>query len=181
MVDAININSTITDLIIAIFILLIGIFIGRAISNLTKKVILEFEIDKLIKKGIGLRLSIELLIPAIVKYVIYITSIIFAINQLNFAENIYIILLSILAFSIVLMMLLALKDSLQNISAGSSIIKKGLIKKGENIKIGNIEGKVESIDLSETKIITKDKETLFIPNSYFKNNILLKKKDTNTK
>ncbi len=180
MVDAININSTITDLIIAIFILLIGIFIGRALSNLTKKVILEFEIDKLIKKGIGLRLSIELLIPAIVKYVIYITSIIFAINQLKFAVNIYIILLSILFISIILMMLLALKDSLQNISAGSSIIKRGLIKKGENIKIGNIEGKVESIDLSETKVTTKDKETLFIPNSYFRTNIL-KKKDINQK
>ncbi len=181
MASIININSTLSDLIIAIFILLIGIFIGRALSNLVKKFLIEIEIDKILKKGTNLKLSIGLLLPVIIKYIIYIASIIFAILQLSFANYLLIIILAILLLSIILMMLLALRDSLENISAGSSIIKKGLIKKGDNIKIANIEGKVESIDLSETKVITKDKETLFIPNSYFKSNILLKKKDTDTK
>jgi len=49
--------------------------------------------------------------------------------------------------------------------AGIYLIRTKKIKKGEIIKISEIEGRILEVNLLETKIETNNKEILFIPNS----------------
>jgi small-conductance mechanosensitive channel len=59
----------------------------------------------------------------------------------------------------------ALQDFLKNLIAGLVILFSKLIKKGDYIKIGNLEGYVKEINLRSTIIRTLTNEEIIIPNS----------------
>ena len=63
------------------------------------------------------------------------------------------------------MILLLFKDSIPNLAAGYFLHKKGLIKKGDRIKVGLITGKVIEVGAIETKLKSNKGDTIFIPNS----------------
>lgn len=69
------------------------------------------------------------------------------------------------------LILLAFKDFIPNAFASFWIHQKKLIEIGDEIEVKDISGKVIEITLTETKIETKDKEIVLIPNS-----LLLKEK-----
>ena len=49
--------------------------------------------------------------------------------------------------------------------SGLTIKQKGIIHEGDFIQVKNIKGLVETIDLIETKIKTKEGDLIFIPNA----------------
>lgn len=69
--------------------------------------------------------------------------------------------------------ILEIKDFFPNFVAGILIYQKRNFKEGDNIKVQNIDGIISDISLIETKIITKDKDTIWIPNSMLIKNIVL--------
>ncbi len=68
---------------------------------------------------------------------------------------------------------LALKDSLANIAGGVMIIITQPFKKDDLIDIGDISGKVESIDLFLTTLKTYDNKTITIPNGLINTSVLV--------
>ena len=69
----------------------------------------------------------------------------------------------------------AFKDFIPNLVAGIYIHQKKLFLVGDTINIKDIEGKILKTDLTETVVITKDKDTIFIPNSIIIKYKLIKK------
>ncbi|NLD19842.1 MAG: mechanosensitive ion channel family protein [Clostridiales bacterium] len=68
---------------------------------------------------------------------------------------------------------LAMKDSLANIAGGMMIIITKPFKRDDLIDIGEVSGKVKSIDLFLTTLLTLDNRTITIPNGLINTSILI--------
>ena len=99
-----------------------------------------------------------------------------ALDILKLTSSILYIIAAMIMVIIIFSVAISIKDFIPNIIAGIYIHKKKLFKEGDNIKIDNIEGKVQQITLTEIMLITKKGDQVHIPNS-----ILAKKKITKKK
>lgn len=66
---------------------------------------------------------------------------------------------------------LVFRDSLVSAASGLIIVFTRIIKAGDMVKIGEVEGVVKEIQLMQT-IIKTEKENVIIPNNYFVNNFI---------
>ncbi len=164
------------NLVASIVILVIGLLVGRFLSNLTKKVLQELELDRVLKEQARIKLPLTQLISSIVKYLIYVAAIIAALNQLGLKSFILNIVLGVIIIILVIFMILSLKDFIPNLVAGLFLFQKRNINPGEMIRVNNIEGEVLNITLFETKIRTRNHEIVYIPNSVLTKSIVIKKK-----
>lgn len=167
-------SDNLINLIAAVIILAVGFIVARILSKLVKKILSELETNKIAKEQAGVKFPIDDLISRIVKYAIYITSVILALNQLGLASFMLKIILITLLVILVAIIILAFRDFVPNVVAGFVIYQRNMIKKGDLIKIKNIEGRVIYIDLLEIRLMTKDKEVVHIPNSYIIKHELVK-------
>ena len=164
------------NLVASIVILIIGLIIGKFLSNLTKKILQELELDRVLKEQARIKLPLTQFISSIVKYVIYFIAIIAALNQLGLKSFILNSILVIIIVLLVIFMVLSLKDFIPNLVAGLFLYQKRNINPGEIIQVNNIEGEVLNITLFETKIRTKNHEIVYIPNSILTKSMVIKKK-----
>ncbi|AJF62835.1 MAG: Small-conductance mechanosensitive channel [archaeon GW2011_AR20] len=164
------------NLIAAIVILLVGLVIGRFLGNLTRKVLHELELDKLLREQTRFKIPLEQFLGSLVKFIVYFIAIIFALDQLGLQTAILNIILAIIIMIIVIFMILAIKDFIPNLMAGLFLHQKRNIKPGERIEVNNVEGEVINITLTETKLRTRSGEIVYIPNSVLTKNVVIKKK-----
>ena|SRR3989338_7114963 len=162
------------NLIAALIILIVGFIVASILSKLTRKVLRDLETNKILREQAQVRLPIEEFISQAVKYVVYLVAVIWALNQIGLTTTVLQIILVTLLVIFIIFIILAFKDFIPNVVAGFIIYHKGTIKKGEQIRIKNIEGKVIHIDLTEIRLITKNKEIVHIPNSYVTKHELIK-------
>lgn len=163
-------------LIVAVVILLIGFIIGKLAERIIQKVLHELEVDRLIERT-GVKFSLETVISNLAAYLVYLITIIMALNQLGLTTIILYIVVSGIIILIVVSTLLAIKDYIPNIIAGFFIFKKAKIKEGNKIKFNGTEGRVKKIGLVETEILTRNGDQIFIPNSILvKSKVLVKKR-----
>jgi small conductance mechanosensitive channel len=173
-----TLNDITLNLVAAIVILIIGLIIGRFLSNLTRKVLHELELDKILKEQARIKVPITDLISSIVKYVIYIITVILALNQIGLRSFILNIILAILVVLLIIFMILSLKDFVPNLVAGLFLHQKRNFNPGDIIQVNNIEGEVLSITLFETRIKTTNNEIVYIPNSLLTKSVVIKKRKT---
>ncbi len=165
-----------TNVILAFIILLGGIILAKIVGRLIEKVLKEIELNKFLKKTTSIKISIEELIANIVTYLLYFIAIIAALDQLGIATTIlYFISLGIIII-IVASILLGLRDLFPNIIAGIHLYQKRVLKEGDNLKVGDVKGKVVKVSLTEIRIKTKKDDIIYLPNS-----ILIKQKVTKLK
>lgn len=162
-------------LIAAIAVLLIGLIAARIISKVIKKVLHELELNRILKEQAGVKLPVEEFVSSLAKYLIYFIAVIWALAELGLQTAILYIILAIFLVILVSFIVLAFKDFIPNITAGFFIHQKNIIKKGDIIKVKDIEGKVISISLVETTIKVNG-DTVYIPNSVLTKNEIIKKK-----
>lgn len=163
-----------SKIIVAVIILLIGFIIGRIIGRLFQKLLHEIEVDKILKKAAHIRVSIEELSGHIISYFIYFIAIIMALKQIGLATDVLNIVSWAIMIVIIVSFFLGIKDLIPNIIAGFIIHRKGFINKGDFIKVKNMQGKVININLIETKIQTRNKDIIHIPNSILTKNEIIK-------
>lgn len=167
-------SGFLTKIIVAVIILLIGFILGRIISKIVQKLLHELEVDKILKKAAHIRISIEELLGHITAYFIYFIAIIMALKHLGLATDVLNIISWAIMILIIVSFFLGIKDFIPNMMAGFTIHRKNFIKKGDIIKIKNMQGKVIDINLIETKIQTKNKDIIHIPNSILTKNEVIK-------
>ena len=152
------------DITIALIILLIGFTAGKLLGRLLKKILYEAELDTVAKK-MGVKLSLERKFAALAEYLIYLITIILALNQIGLTNTVLKIALASILLLLLISALISIKDFLPNSIAAFFIHKKRMLKKGDDIKVQGIQGKIQKIGLVETHIITKNKDSIYIPNS----------------
>jgi len=169
-----DIPFTAIKLVAAITILLIGLILGRFFSNLVKKILKEVELNNIIKKEFKLDWPVEQFLVSFIRYLVYFVALVIALNQIGLAKIIlYVILGGVLLF-IVVFMILAIKDFIPNVVSGFLIQHRKLLKKGDKIKVKDIEGKVVDITLTEIQIKSGN-EIIVVPNSVLSKEIIRKK------
>lgn len=134
-------------------ILILGAFLIVVIIKTIKKILYRMPIET----------SVVTFITSILKIVLYIILFFIFAGVLELSTSGFIVALSSLALAIGL----ALKDSLANLANGVFIIYNKPFKRGDEININGVEGKVQNIKLLCTELITYDNKKLIIPNSKF--------------
>jgi len=67
---------------------------------------------------------------------------------------------------------------INNFAAGIMVMIGKTVLVGDEVKVGFFEGTVTKITITKTVIETKDGEIVYVPNSYFQSNPVLRKKHT---
>jgi len=160
-------QGSMTKVISAIVILLLGVLIARFLSKLIKKVLAEIRTDKILREEIGLKIPVEDFLSNITKYLIYFIAIIIALNQLGLTVTVLYIILIIILVVIIILIVLAFKDFMPNLTAGIFNFQKRNFNINDRIEIKGTEGKIIDKNLIEMTIKTKEGDELIIPNSIF--------------
>ena len=130
--------------------------------------------NNIIKKEFKLDWPVEQFLVSFIRYLVYFVALVIALNQIGLAKIIlYVILGGVLLF-IVVFMILAIKDFIPNVVSGFLIQHRKLLKKGDKIKVKDIEGKVVDITLTEIQIKSGN-EIIVVPNSVLSKEIIRKK------
>ena len=154
-----------TNMLVAIIILLVGLVFGRFVGKVVSRVLEEIELNKILRKAANIKISVEEILSNFIKYFIYFVTIIMALDQLGATTTVLQIISIAIIVIIVASVLLGLRDFLPNIMAGIFIHQKRFLRAGDKVKIGNVQGKIVSISLTETRIKTNKDDIIYIPNS----------------
>ena len=160
-------SSITLNVIGAFLILIIGLVLARILGNISKKTIKELEAERILKK-INIAVSLERMVPKIIKIIIYFITLMLVLGQLNISKSIIKNILIVIAILIAFLILLAFKDIVPNFISGVMIKKKKSLKVGEFINILNTKGNIIKITLLETQIKTKEGDIIHIPNVLIK-------------
>ncbi|MBU2496675.1 MAG: mechanosensitive ion channel [Nanoarchaeota archaeon] len=155
---------SVSNVIAAIIILILGITLGNLAGRFTKRAIITLELKKYFK------FQIDSIASRVIAWLIYIFTIIIALINLGIATPILYAIIIILLALIAGAVFLSLKDFIPNVIAGATLQKREL-KKGMNIKFNDISGKIEEFTITETKIKSGN-DIIFVPNSLLVKEIL---------
>ena len=158
-------SQTFVQFIAAFLIIIIGLVIGRALGNATKRILKGMEVNNWFRSGLKLKFNAESFFSSLIAYVVYFVAVLLALGQIGVSMYVIKIILLVAVGMAILIALLASKDLLPNFFAGLYLMKTKKIKVGKSIKIRGFEGKIIDFNLIETKIETDKEEEVFIPNS----------------
>jgi small conductance mechanosensitive channel len=118
--------------------------------------------------------DVERLIVRASKYAVYIIGVLATISVSGF--DLTSVIIGLGAFSIAISF--AMSTVVQNFVSGVLVQADKAFKVGDEIKVQTFEGKVVKISIRTTVIENKDGDTIFIPNSIFITNPVIRKKGT---
>jgi len=117
----------------------------------------------------------EIFVETIVKYIVYIAAFIAALNYLGITPVLLNVIFIGLIIVIIFATFLGLKDFVPNIISGIYVISVNKIRKGDNIKVSDVSGKVAEISLTETTLINKGNKIIIPNNTIMKEQIIITK------
>lgn len=138
------------SLLMAILILVIGLLISKLISRLVSRTMRRSNIDGAARS----------FLVSLVRIILSSVVIIMALTVINVPMSSIITIFGAVGLAISL----ALQSCLSNLAGGFIILFSKPFSAGDTIEIDNSVGKVESISILYTRIITFDNKTVFIPN-----------------
>ena len=170
------VSDTFIRIIGAILILLIGLVISKLISKLFKKLLHKSRLNEIIKRTLNLDIPLEEFSSTIIKYIFYLVSVIFALQHLGLTTFILNAILITIFLVMVAFVILSIKDLVPNIAAGFLLHHRKFIRPGDDVRVKDINGKIIEITLTETRLETKNKDVIIIPNSVLIKNEVVKRK-----
>lgn len=138
-------------LISAILILLFGYYLARILSKYTSKTIIKATKDE----------TLGVFLKNVVFAGILLLTFITALSNLGVKTTSIIAVLGTAGLAIAL----SLKDSLSNLASGIILVVLRRFNRGDVISVNSMVGKVDSINLFETKLTTLDNQVIIMPNS----------------
>ncbi len=159
-------NELATTILFATIILLIGFAIGKLIGIALFKFLNTLDFDKNLKKISNSKFHASKTISTTTSWIIYTITVILALTTLNILGTTIQIMLYFIAILIIGTIILGIYFSIPNIIAGITLRKK--IKKQQEINTPLAKGKIIRIGLLNTKIETKTKDLMIIPNKTLK-------------
>ncbi len=139
-----------SQLLIALAIFIIGKWVAKLITKLTKKALKKADIDDVLVDFLG----------AIVKSILLLFVIIAALSQLGINTNSFIALIGAAGLAIGL----SLQSSLQNFASGVMLIIFRPFTSGDFVEVAGISGVVEKITIFTTEMRTADNKQVIVPN-----------------
>ncbi len=157
-----GISPLLTDIGIAIIILLLGFIIGKVTRILLEKILLELQVDKglkAIKRNISLRKSL----PILMSIIIYSIAVMLALNHLGILEAVLKAILALVLLILAGSIILWLSHLLPNVVAGFKLRSKKDFTEGMIIKSKVVRGRIKKIGFLKTRIESEE-DTYLVPN-----------------
>jgi small-conductance mechanosensitive channel len=148
----------------AVIVLLIGFIIGKVCSRLAQRGLHELELNNILGKA-GIKFGMEEFLGHLIEYLIYFIAIVIALDQLGVTAIVLYIVIAAILIVLAIAFLLSMKDFIPNFIAGIRLGHKKLFAVGDTITIGSVSGKVKEIGLLETKLESKNKDIIHVPNA----------------
>jgi len=158
-------TPSLNKIVIFFLILFLGFLIGKILGQLTKQLLRDLHLDGFVKRMLGWKLSLERGLSNLVAGLVYLISIILALNAVGLTTVVLEIILGIILFAIAVSFLIALKDIIPNAASGLTLKQK--LRPGTRLEVDGTEGAVQEVTLLETIIETKSKDIIVIPNALF--------------
>jgi small-conductance mechanosensitive channel len=165
-------SGWVARIVVGVLILLIGFILGKLVEKLSRRLLREVDLDSAATKVLHTKVSFEAVISRTLTYLIYLLSVITALNQLGITRTVLYAVSAIIAIVLLLAILLEIRDFVPNVFAG--ILGKKNFKAGDVIALGDIKGRVFKTNLTGIFIETHDSDMLYIPNSFIKGKIVKK-------
>ena len=146
------------NIISAILILVIGLWIAKLITKILSKVLLKRNFEPTL---VGF-------LTSALKFTLYLFVIIAAVGQLGVETTSFIAVLGAAGLAIGL----ALQGSLSNLAAGIMLVIFRQVKVGQFIEGGGASGNIEKIGIFNTTLVSVDNKVIYIPNSKLINDIV---------
>ncbi|HLF54187.1 MAG TPA: hypothetical protein VI612_00515 [Candidatus Nanoarchaeia archaeon] len=147
--------------IVALVTLLIGFIIAKLAGRITRRVLSEAEINRILATE---DMKLDKAISRIVEYVIYTITLLVILQQFGLTKLVLGIIITIAVIIIGFSALLAIKDFIPNAITGLFIKRKLKQNLGKKVKIGIVTGKLVHVGIMESVI--QDKEEHHIPHLY---------------
>lgn len=154
-----KISDSIPSLLFAIFVFAISIGISKLIIRIFTKCLSKTNVDS----------AATGFLRSLLKVLLYMISAIITLSILNIPMTSIIAVISAAGLAIGL----ALQNSLSNIAGGFIILFTKPFKAGDFVETNSTSGKVESIGILYTKILTDDYKTIYIPNGKISDSTLI--------
>jgi len=146
------------NLVIALFIFVVGKWIARMVQNTLEKVLRSRSVDEVLVDFLG----------NIVYALVLIVAVVAAFDQLGIPATSFMAIIGAAGLAIGL----ALKDSLSNFASGVMLVMFRPFTKGNFIEAGGITGTVDEIRLVSTTLTTPDNKLITVPNSMMYTNAI---------
>ncbi|MBR9677462.1 mechanosensitive ion channel [Candidatus Woesearchaeota archaeon] len=159
-----------------ILTVLIGFIIGRFAGKLSYHLFRELEIDTVLSKATKRKFKLQKRLSAFIEFFVYFLTIITVLNQLGVTTVVLYFVAVTILLVIVVALIMGFKDLLPNAFAGYTLYRQKFFVEGDRIRVNEVEGKVISVSLLETKIETKKGDTILVPNSTLVKQQIVKKK-----
>jgi len=156
-------------------VLVLGYLITKFVTDVLKSFLSKKEILDMLKALSMDENVVELLISGL-KYLLYIVTILLAINQLGVSLFILEVVMYLIIILLFIIIVLSLKSFVINAAAGISLVKNKHIRKGDKIKVNGYEGVVDNINLMNVVLKEKNGRVVIIPNSKLNDKIITKLK-----
>jgi len=125
----------------------------------------QVHLNKFILDEIKVGINLEDYLGTFVSYVCYAISILIALNTLNIMTPVFFMVVGGLMVLLLISLIVGIRDFFPNLFAGFKLMRGRSFKENERILFECMKLKVVNIGFLETKLITKDGDILFIPNS----------------
>ncbi|AWI33493.1 mechanosensitive ion channel family protein [Helicobacter apodemus] len=139
------------NLVSASLILLFGYILAKLLSKYIAKVLKKITKDE----------TLGIFFKNVIFVSVLLLTIVTALTNLGVKTTSIIAVLGTAGLAIAL----SLKDSLTNLAAGILLVVLRFFSRGDTISVGSITGKVDSINLFETRLTTLDNQMVILPNS----------------
>ncbi len=139
------------NIIWAIVILVVGMWLSKKLSNLTTRLMRKNNIDETLVRFIS----------SLVYFLLLAFVILATISEVGIETTSIVAILGAASFAVGL----ALQGSLSNFAAGVMLIVFHPFKVGEYIEAAGVKGTVEEIGVFVTRLLTPDNKVIYVPNS----------------
>ncbi len=161
----------------ALIILLVGVILGNLVGQLMRKLLNSFGINKLIRRT-GLGISLEEILSGVFRYIVYLVTIVLAMNQVGMTRTLVEGVCLAVALILIISICIALKDFVPNLIAGLYLLHGNTVKVGDSVEFDNTKGKVIAIHIMDSRLETGKKEFLVVPNSTMLKKLIKVKKSS---
>jgi len=154
-----------SKVVVAVVVILIGFIIGKLAGKTLQWFLRTVNLNKRFREVTGVRLRLEQTISSILSGAIYFIVVIMALTVLGLSQIIFKIISIGIIILIFALMLLSIKDFVPNYVDSFRLRRR--INEGDKIIINNITGRILDMTWTDIKVITKNGDFLYIPNSLF--------------
>lgn len=150
----------------AVVLVLIGLILGRIGARFTARILKEINCNDTMRRIIGRKVPVEELAALAVRYFVYIVFAILALNQLGLTVFMVQIIAVAILLAVLISVLLSIKDFIPNFLAGMRLQSDELLKEGDKIEVGDLKGRVQKINITDTFLRTKSGDLISVPNAF---------------